>query len=403
MAARAAIVEQLFRHSAGRIVATLARVLGPARLDVAEEAVQEAMVRALQRWPYAGVPDNPAGWLYQVARNTAVDLVRHDEVVRAKLPLLAIAGDGEEEPGDDELALMFLCCHPGLPLASQVVLTLQTVGGLGVDEIGAALLSRPAAVAQRLVRAKRWLRRQRRAARGARRLACGQRARRAVPALQRRVRRRGGGQRGPRRTVRRGDPALPAAACRPPDGPAADPRAARADVVAGQPVARPAPTRGGDILLLADQDRARWDRSMITEGTRLFGSSCTGGERSTYHVEAAIALCHAMAPDVEHTDWARIVTLYDDLKPSPVAALNRAIAAAMAGEPDHRELARLEREPALRDYHLLPAALGALRLRAGDPAAAAGYYREALTKQVSAPTRRFLERKLDRCLNHPAG
>jgi len=160
----------------------------------------------------------------------------------------------------------------------------------------------------------------------------------------------------------------------------------------------------GDILLLSDQDRTRWDRAMIAEGTRLFGRSCTGDERSAYHVEAAIALCHAMAPDVEHTDWARIVSLYDDLlahKPSPVAALNRAIAAAMAGEPDRGELARLEREPALRDYHLLPAALGALALRAGQPAVAAGYYSDALTKQISAPTRRFLERQLARCRSHP--
>src|ERR1044072_4060729 len=158
------VVEQLFRHSAGRIVATLARALGPARLDVAEDAAQEAMVRALRRWPHTGVPDNPARGVYQAARNAALDRVRHDDVVRNALPLLAIteqagAETGETgESGDDELALMFLCCHPGLPLASQVVLTLKTVGGLGVTEIGAALLTTPAAVAQRLVRAKRWLR-----------------------------------------------------------------------------------------------------------------------------------------------------------------------------------------------------------------------------------------------------
>jgi RNA polymerase sigma-70 factor, ECF subfamily len=395
-----AVVDQLFRRSAGRIVATLARVLGPARLDVAEEAVQEAMVRALQRWPYAGVPDNPAGWLFQVARNCAVDLVRHDDVVRAKLPLLAMDGTGEGDHGDDELALTFLCCHPGLPLASQVVLTLRTVGGLGVEEIGGALLSRPAAVAQRLVRAKRWLREN------------------TVPLEV---------------DVSRvdsvlsvlyllfdagydavdGDSAVRGELCgeairlcrllcadRRTDLPRT--RALLALMLLQGSRLRARTDPGGDILLLSDQDRTRWDRAMIAEGTRLFGRSCTGDERSAYHVEAAIALCHAMAPDVEHTDWARIVSLYDDLlvrKHSPVAALNRAIAAAMAGEPDRGELARLEREPALRDYHLLPAALGALALRAGEPATAAGYYRDALTKQISAPTRRFLQRQLDRC--HP--
>lgn len=385
-------------------MATLARVLGPARLDVAEEAVQEALVRALQRWPYAGVPDNPAGWLFQVARNCAVDLVRHDDVVRAKLPLLVMAGESKQDHGDDELALMFLCCHPGLPLASQVVLTLKTVGGLGVGEIGAALLSRPATVAQRLVRAKRWLRDNT--------VPLEVDASRVDSVLAVLYLLFNAGY-----DAVDGDSAVRGELC----GEAirlcrllcADRRTdlprTRAVLALMLLQASRLPARtdaGGDILLLSDQDRTLWDRDMIAEGTRLFGSSCTGGDRSTYHVEAAIALCHAMAPDVDRTDWARVVALYDDLlvlKPSPVAALNRAIAAAMAGEPDHRELARLEREPALRDYHLLPAALGALRLRAGEPETAAGYYLDALTKQISAPTRRFLERQLDRCLRHPAG
>lgn len=392
------VVEQLFRHSAGRIVATLARVLGPARLDVAEEAVQEAMLRALRRWPYTGVPDNPAGWLFQVARNTALDLVRHDEVVRAKLPLLVLPEQAGEHGVDDELALMFLCCHPGLPLASQVALTLRTVGGLGVGEIGAALLTRPATVAQRLVRAKRWLRDN------------------TVPL-----------EVDPSRLdsvlavlyllfdagydASEGDAAVRGELC----GEAirlcrllhaADrtnlprTRALLALMLLQGSRLRARTDAAGDILLLSDQDRTRWDGGMIAEGTRLFASACTGAERSAFHVEAAIALCHAMAPDVERTDWPRVVALYDDLlaiRPSPVAALNRAIAAAMAGQLDRRELDRLEREPALRDYPLLPAALGALWLRAGEPGTAAGYYREALTRQTSAPARRFLERQLDRC------
>ena len=115
------VVEQLFRHSAGRITATLVRVLGPAHLDLAEEAVQEAMVRALQRWPFAGVPDNPSGWLFTVARNHVLGSVRHGAVVRAALPLLATPEVVDDEPReDDELALMFLCCHPELPQVSQV-------------------------------------------------------------------------------------------------------------------------------------------------------------------------------------------------------------------------------------------------------------------------------------------
>ena len=400
------VVEQLFRHSAGALVATLARALGPARLDLAEEAVQEAMLRALQRWPFAGVPDNPRGWLYQVARNTALDLVRHDEVVRAKLPLL-VSGPTPEGAGDDELALMFLCCHPHLPLASQVALTLKTVGGLGVNEIGAALLTQPATVAQRLVRAKRWLREHTDVVEVPAPDDLGTRVDSVLAVLYLLF---NAGY-----DAVEGDSAIRGELC------AESIRLARllcADSRTDLPRARALlalmllqasrlaarTDEDGDLRLLADQDRGRWDQAMIAEGVRVFDSSCVGDERSTYHAEAAIALCHAMAPDVEGTDWATVVALYDDLLStnySPVAALNRAIAVAMStGTIPTDELDRLRAEPALRDYHLLPAALGALWLRAGQPARAAGYYREALTKRCSEPTRRFLLSQLDRCSEH---
>jgi RNA polymerase sigma-70 factor, ECF subfamily len=152
----------------------------------------------------------------------------------------------------------------------------------------------------------------------------------------------------------------------------------------------------GDILLLADQDRARWDQAMAAEGVRVFHTACAGPESSPFHTEAAIALCHVV-PD---TDWRLVLRLYDELlavKPSPVVALNRAVASAMAGGLDHAELRRLRDEPALRDYPLLPAVLGALWLRAGEPAVAADCYAEALAKPCSAPTRRFLERQISLC------
>jgi len=395
------VVEQLFRHSAGRITATLVRVLGPAHLDLAEEAVQEAMVRALQRWPFAGVPDNPSGWLFTVARNHLLGSVRHGEVVRAALPLLAAPEVVDDEPrGDDELALMFLCCHPELPQVSQVALTLRTVGGLGVNEIAAALLTQPATVAQRLVRAKRWLRTE---------------AVRVVDvpaadALESRLDSvlsvlyllfSAGYDAVEGDDVVRGE--LCAEAIRLCRLLCADPRTDRPRVRAllalmllhGSRLAARTDA-AGDLLLLAEQDRGRWDQGMIAEGVRVFGSACVGATRSAFHIEAAIALCHVGVA----TDWARIVGLYDELlavKPSPVAALNRAVAAAMAGCLDPAELTRLRDEPALRDYHLLPAALGALWLRAGEPGMAAGYFREALTMRCSAPARRFLQRQLELC------
>ena len=392
------VVEQLFRHSAGQLTATLARALGPARLELAEEAVQEAMVRALQRWPFAGVPDNPRGWLYQVARNTALDLVRHDAVVQAKLPLLYESPQVEAE-GDDELALMLLCCHPDLPQVSQVALTLKTVGGLGVNEIATALLTQPATVAQRLVRAKRWLREH---AEQIEVPGADQVEARVDSVLSVLYLLFSAGY-----DAVEGDNAVRSELC------AESIRLCRlllADARTDLPRARAllalmllqgsrlkARTDDhGDVLLLADQDRSRWDQAMVAEGIRVFDRSLGGDARSAFHIEAAIALCHTIEP----TDWARVVALYDDLlaiRPSPVAALNRAIAAAMVGGLDPAELSRLEEDPALRDYHLMPAALGGLWLRAGRPEIAARYYREALTKRCSTPTQRFLERQLTRC------
>jgi RNA polymerase sigma-70 factor (ECF subfamily) len=392
------LVEQLFRRSAGRIIATLVRTLGPAHLDLAEEAVQEALVRALQRWPFAGVPENPAGWLFTVARNHVLAAVRHDEVVRARLPLLVSPEVVELPSGDDELALVFLCCHPALPVASQVALTLKTVGGLGVDEIAAALLVRPAAVAQRLVRAKRWLRSD--AANVVDVPAADVERLDAVLAVLYLLFNAGYDAAGGEQAVRRELCHEAIRLCR---VLVADSRTDQPRVRAllalmllhGSRLAARVDA-GGDLLLLADQDRALWDQAMISEGCRVFRTACAGSESSPFHTEAAIALCH-VGPE---TDWGLVVRLYDRLlavRPSPVVALNRAIAAAMAGGLDPAELRRLRDEPALRDYPLLPAALGALWLRAGEPAVAAEHYAEALRKPCSAPTRRFLERQLSHC------
>jgi len=394
------LVEQLFRRSAGRITATLVRTLGPAHLDLAEEAVQEALVRALQRWPFAGVPENPAGWLFTVARNHVLASVRHDEVVRSRLPLLVSPEVVDLPAGDDELALMFLCCHPALPLASQVALTLKTVGGLGVDEIAAALLARPVAVAQRLVRAKRWLRSD--AANIVDVPAADVMGVRldAVLAVLYLLFNAGYDAPGGEQAVRRELCHEAIRLCR---VLVADSRTDQPRVRAllalmllhGSRLAARVDA-GGDLLLLADQDRSRWDQAMISEGSQVFRAACVGSVSSPFHTEAAIAMCHV----VPETDWGLIVRLYDELlavRPSPVVALNRAIAATMAGGLDPAELRRLRDEPMLRDYPLLPAALGALWLHAGEPAVAADCYAEALRKPCSAPTRRFLERQLSRC------
>ncbi|TCP57343.1 RNA polymerase sigma-70 factor (ECF subfamily) [Tamaricihabitans halophyticus] len=395
----------LFRHSAGQITATLVRVLGPDRLELAEEAVSEAMLRALRVWPDEGVPDNPRGWLFRTARNRAIDELRREESLRGKLVLLDEPGTTEQTGDDAELALIFLCCHPGLPQVSQVALTLKTVGGLGVEEIAAALLSNPSTVAQRLVRAKRWLR--------------ADAVRIEVPPPDEL----------PARVdsvlavlyllfnagydATTGENAIRHELC----GEAirlcslvlADRRTdlprARALLALMQLQASRLPARlngSGDPLLLAEQDRSKWDQALIASGARNLAGAAQGSELSPYHVEAAIAVCHASARDEQSTDWLRIVSLYDQLlalRPSPVVELNRGIALAMADGPQAgiAILEGLANRGELANYVLLPSALGALRLRADDPARAAVHYREALELPCSEPTRRFLANQLAKC------
>ncbi|GLY36284.1 RNA polymerase sigma24 factor [Amycolatopsis sp. NBRC 101858] len=388
----AGVVERLFRQSAGPILATLTRAFGADRLDLAEDCLADAVELALRVWPVSGVPANPRGWLFRVARNRALDVVRRERTLRTKLPLLAEAG---EEARDDELALMFLCCHPALPRASQVALTLKIVGGLGVREIATALLTKEPTVAQRLVRAKKWFRESGEAV--------------EVPeVLESRLDSvldvlyllfNEGYQATTGELAVRCE--LSAEAIRLTRLLTADARTdlprVRALLALELLQASRLPARD-ELLPIDEQDRTRWDTALVREGAQVFETSCTGPELSAFHVEAAIALCHtAVTPD-----RPRILALYDDLlvvRPSAVVRLNRAIALALVDGPGAgiAELERLAGDPALAGHLPLPAALGALHLRAGDPAAAARYFRRALTLPCSGPQRRFLARRLAAC------
>ena len=406
----AGLVDHLFRHAAGEMVAALARLLGPARLDLAEEAVQDALLRALQTWPLAGVPDNPKGWLFQVARNRALDRVRHETMSRTALQWpegvvdLAQRGDGSDggRIGDEALAMMFMCCDPALGRAAHIALTLKLVSGFSVEEIADASLERAPAVAQRLVRAKREIRERRLALEIPLPRELGARLASVLEVIYL-LFNEGYASHGGESLVR-------ADLC--------DEAIRLARLIAGNPQTdRPAveallalmllqrsrlPARVdalGDLALLADQDRSRWDRGLVEAGLRHLERAASGTEISPYHIEAAIAAQHATARDAASTDWPAIRRLYDDLvalKPSPVVALNRAVAVAMAEGPEAGigALERIGDDPALAQYHLLPAVRGGLERRAGRPRDALRHYRTALTLRCSAPERRFLERQI---------
>ena len=406
------LVDHLFRHQAGRLTSALTRVFGVENLDLAEDVTQEALIKALRNWSIRGVPDDPAAWLFSVARNAALDALRRRKRVLRSEPeivnlLEARLADAYEhrfsgELADDQLRMMFTCCHPDVPPDTRVVLTLKTVGGFSVEEIGRAVLAKPTAISQRLVRAKRMIR--------------DRTIPFAVPApseLEERLESVLGvlylmfneGY-----SAHQGDDLVREDLCI---------EATRlAELVADHPVTglpishalvallRLQGSRlasrldgNGDLLLLADQDRENWDQDWIRRGVSYLETAAMGDKITTYHLEAGIAAAHATAPSFDETDWRAIVRYYDqlvDLKNSPIVALNRAVAIAMVFGPPAGllEIDAVADHPALQDYYLLPATRGELKRRLGDHAEAAVDFRHALTLAEVTPVRRFLEKKL---------
>lgn len=390
------------------MVATLTRIFGSEHLELAEEVVQDALITALQQWKMRGVPDNPAGWLFQVARNRALDRLRRELSLRQKSwgagdLARAIEPTFAHELADDQLRMMLMCCHPAIPEESRIALTLKTVGGFSVEEIARAYLARSEAVAQRVVRAKRLIRDERIAMEMPSREELPERLESLLKVLYLMF--------NEGYSAHSGDDLVRADVCG---------EAMRlAQVVAGHPVAgTPAanalaalmflqaarlPARvdaTGELATLAAQDRSLWDRTMISAGLRFLDQCAAGDIITPYHVEAAIAACHATAPSFESTHWEHVIELYDELltiKPSPVVALNRAIAVAMAHGPREgiQAVEQIASHNSLRDYLPLATTLGELWLRAGEPSRAAEHFTRALELPSTAPEKRFLLRKLE--------
>jgi RNA polymerase sigma-70 factor (ECF subfamily) len=400
-------IAAVFRQESGRIVATLIRMTGD--WDLAEECVQDAFARALERWPRDGVPHRPGAWLTTTARNLALDRLRRSAVEAAKLREAAELREFSERDGesgdsgisDDLLRLIFTCCHPALALEARVALTLRTVAGLSTAEIARAFLVPEPTMAKRLVRAKQKIRN------------AGIPYR--VPPGHLLPERLGGVlgvlyllfSEGYAATagadlVRQG---LCAEAIRlagtladlMPDEP--EVRGLRALMLLHDARRAARLDDAGDLILLEDQDRGSWDADRVAEGTRLLDTALRRGRPGPYQVQAAIAACHATAASAGETDWAQIALLYGRLVmmiPSPVVELNRAVAVAMADGPA-AGLALVEHlagAGALASYHLLPAPRAHLlrRLDRTDEAAAA--YREALALAPTDVERRYLTRRL---------
>ncbi|MFF0446304.1 RNA polymerase sigma factor [Streptomyces sp. NPDC004609] len=376
----ASAVEAVFRIESARIIAGVARMVRD--VGIAEEIAQDALVAALEQWPESGVPDRPGAWLTAVARRRAVDLVRRKENYARKLAEVGRSLEDARPPAepadpedidDDLLRLIFTACHPVLSTDARITLTLRLLGGLTTEEIARAFLTAEPTVAQRIVRAKRSL------------------ARAGVPFEV---------PYGPDRAARldsvleviylifnegyaatAGDDWLRPGLCEDalrlsrvlaglmPDEPEVHGLAALLEIQASRIAARTGPD--GAPVLLADQNRTRWNRLLIRRGfTALARAAAPGGRPGPYALQAAIAACHAQAVRYEDTDWRTIATLYGQLAalaPSPVVELNRAVAVSMADGPEAglALVDALASEPALKEYHLLPSVRGDLLARLG--------------------------------------
>jgi RNA polymerase sigma-70 factor, ECF subfamily len=403
------MVDHLFRHKAGQMVSTLTRIFGPQHIDLAEEVVQDALLKALEVWPFKGVPENPAGWLVQVARNRALDLLRRQSTLRARTEELIqtfneTAGGAAitKEAPDDELNMMFMACHPAIPREARVALTLKTVGGFGVGEIARAFLARHSTIAQRLVRAKRLIRERQmtfelpESAEMSERLAS---VLEVIYLLFNEGYTAHSGENLTRRELCEEAIRLGALLT---DHPATGLPKSHALLALMLLQAARLPARvgeEGELRTLAEQDRALWDKRLIHRGLYHLDRASEGDEMTEYHLQAGIAAHHGLAASYEATDWARILALYDRLQqinPSPVVALNRAVAIAKLDGPGAaiRELERISEHAALGQYYLLPAMMGEMWSEAGEPEKAVSFYRRALACSCSEPERRFLLKKL---------
>ena len=393
------------------MVSSLTRHFGLENLELVEDIVQETLLKALQQWPYRGIPENPEGWLCQVAKNHALDVLRRQANLQKKLAGNPGIWEPEQLPaeyevfdhllGDDQLSMMFIGCHPGLSRASQVTLLLKTVGGFNVAEISQAFLLPEPTIAQRLVRAKNKLR--------------AEQVPFVLPLESELVHRLD--------TVLEvlylifnegyeahlGDSLIRKELCHEAIhlcktianhrlGKTPEVHALLALMLL-QASRLPARTDAdGNLILLSEQHRAAWDHRMIREGVYYLELSAQGDKLTPYHLQAGIAARHAAAKDYESTDWTGILEDYDvlcEIAPSPVILLNHAVALAMVqgAEKGLQVLLKLKDQPSLRKYHLLYATIGELYERCGEFRSAASSYRQALKLASNAVERRFLEKK----------
>ena len=411
-------IEHLFRRESGRIAATVTRIFGVHNLALAEDVVQDAFCRALEVWKLRGLPENPSAWLTATAKRRALDVLRRERRARAFAPELGrllesewtIASTIEEAFSphavkDDQLRMMFSCCHPRLREEGQVALVLHILCGFSIDEIKGAFMSSHSAIEKRVLRAKKVLA-------GSKKLfdvTAPEDFLARLPAVQRALYllfnegyHGASAEFAVRVELCQEAMRLTAILIEHPLGatPATYALAALMSLNAARLPARV--DASGNLHSLFDQDRSLWNHQRMAEGLKLLDLSASGSALTEYHIEAAIASVHSSAKCVDETNWGSIVSLYDTLmaiRPSPVVALNRAIAVGQHEGPERglEELCSIVGSDRLEAYPFFPAAIGEFELRSGRQEAARRHFRAALALARNPMERRFLEHRVAAC------
>jgi RNA polymerase sigma factor (sigma-70 family) len=398
------------------MVATLTRIFGIEHLQLAEDVVQEALARALQTWPFYGVPKNPAAWIMRASRNLALDVVRRQKNFRDKeLEIIRVmereisAPDeaifSEEEIADDRLRMMFVCCHPQIPAEAQTALALKTLCGFGVTEIASAFLTTDAAIAKRLTRAKQKI--------------AGAKIPFEIPSGEELSQRLDGvlqslyllfnegykasaGDKLIREDICEEAIRLAELLARHPAGNQPKTHALLALMLLN---AARTPARvddEGNLLRLREQDREKWNQQMIARGMFHLSQSAVSGEISEYHLQAGIAACHCAAKDYISTDWQKILSLYDRMltfDDSPVVALNRAVALAELRGPQAgiEAVNAIPNLKSLESYYLFHAVMGDFEWQLNHLPIAAAHFQRALQLAEIKSEKKFLETRLRKC------
>jgi len=409
------VVEHLFRHEAGKMVSTLTRIFGVEHLKLAEDVVQEALVRALQTWPYYGIPRNPAAWITQVSKNLALDVIRREKVFRNKEVAISrfmeessassTAEDSVlfgEQISNDSLWMMFMCCHSLLPQEAQVALALKTLCGFSIAEIARAFLTSEAAIAKRLTRAKQKIR----DAGIPFELPAGEELTRHLDGVLQTLYllfnegyKASGGKNLIREELCHEGIRLGSLLAQHSVGNRPRSHALLALMLLNGARLPSRVDTDGNILRLKEQDRPCWDQGMIARGLYHLMRSTEGDEISEYHLQAGIAACHCAAKDYESTDWPRILSLYDlltEMDDSPVVALNRAVAVSNVHGPKAgiEAVEAIRNREQLNSYYLLYAVLGEFEALLSNRQAAINYFRKSLDLATIKSEKKFLSKRL---------